>query len=218
MSSEEYSRYMASREWAVKRQAVRRRSEGICERCHKAPMQSVHHLTYAHIFHEPLDELLGICDACHSFLSGRTKHDPSADGPFEAGSLAARFWQLSFEDLWHAKQRLVCDLIQLPYDLEFAWGLMGKASERGLRMKATPRRDINTVSFLPAVFSYEDLVRLESVPALAELQRRNGIRPLSQVPIPEDPNEGFGDLSSPTGVFAPKIEGNVIEIWRWADV
>lgn len=71
-----YQRYLASREWALKRESVRARSGGICERCGKNPMQAVHHLTYEHIYDEPLEDLQAICDGCHAFESGKTDEDP----------------------------------------------------------------------------------------------------------------------------------------------
>lgn len=72
----DYGAYLASREWALKKEAIRERSGGICERCHNAPYQETHHKTYAHIGNEPLDELLAVCSQCHQFLSGKTDNDP----------------------------------------------------------------------------------------------------------------------------------------------
>lgn len=71
-----YQRYLASREWAVLREAVRARCHGRCERCISA-MKSVHHLTYERIGHEELGDLLGVCDRCHAWLSGKSSLDPA---------------------------------------------------------------------------------------------------------------------------------------------
>lgn len=76
----EYHRYLASREWALKREAVRRRSGNHCERCLVGPQDAVHHLTYEHKFNESLEDLQAICDPCHAFLSGVSDIDPVA-GP-----------------------------------------------------------------------------------------------------------------------------------------
>lgn len=52
----DYHRYMASREWALKRAAIRRRSGGKCERCKMGEMKSVHHLTYERLGQELLGD------------------------------------------------------------------------------------------------------------------------------------------------------------------
>jgi hypothetical protein len=72
----EYKTYLASREWAVRREAVRKRSSGSCERCWDAPMTATHHRTYANIGAEPLEDLQAVCGPCHTFLSGKSDHDP----------------------------------------------------------------------------------------------------------------------------------------------
>ena len=68
---------MASREWALKRQAVRQRSGNRCERCKRRKMQSVHHLTYERLGNERLEDLLAVCNPCHEWLSGKSDFDPA---------------------------------------------------------------------------------------------------------------------------------------------
>jgi hypothetical protein len=72
----DYKRYLASREWAVKREAVRARAGGLCERCWLSPMQAVHHQTYARIGNESLEDLQAVCATCHEFLSAKAGRDP----------------------------------------------------------------------------------------------------------------------------------------------
>jgi hypothetical protein len=89
-SKETYNRYLASREWAVKKQRVKRRANGICERCKINPMHHVHHLTYARKYCEDLEDLQAICEKCHEFI-----HALSDDDPAEVHSLmipAIRSW------------------------------------------------------------------------------------------------------------------------------
>jgi hypothetical protein len=43
-------------------------------------MDAVHHVTYANVGHEPLDDLMAICDPCHAFLSAKSNVDPLTDG------------------------------------------------------------------------------------------------------------------------------------------
>jgi hypothetical protein len=67
----EYKAYLASREWAERVRLVRIRAGNVCERCCLRPVQEIHHLTYAHLGHEPLNDLLGLCADCHAWLSPR---------------------------------------------------------------------------------------------------------------------------------------------------
>ena len=76
-----YQSYLASREWAVRREAVRARAGNRCERvlddmrCSNQH-ESTHHKTYANVGHEPLEDLLAMCNACHEWLSGKSSIDP----------------------------------------------------------------------------------------------------------------------------------------------
>lgn len=72
----DYKKYLASREWALKREAVRKRSGNKCERCGLNPQEAVHHLTYTNVGNEPLEDLQAVCNPCHEFLSGKSDIDP----------------------------------------------------------------------------------------------------------------------------------------------
>lgn len=76
MTHTDYQSYLASRSWAVRRERVRRRAHGICERCHRNKMSSVHHLIYARIGAEEDGDLMAVCEPCHLYLSGKTDDDP----------------------------------------------------------------------------------------------------------------------------------------------
>lgn len=73
---EKYNLYLCSREWGLKRQAVRERCGGWCERCKAAPMSHVHHLTYARKYREEIGDLAGYCEPCHEFTHGLRDDDP----------------------------------------------------------------------------------------------------------------------------------------------
>lgn len=77
----DYGRYRASREWALKRQAVLRRSGGLCERC-LARATQIHHTTYERIGEERLTDLMAVCAPCHAFVSARSDHDPAKSVEF----------------------------------------------------------------------------------------------------------------------------------------
>jgi hypothetical protein len=76
-NTRDYHRYMASREWAIKKRQIRERSDGKCERC-RAPQEATHHLTYERLGDEWLSDLLAVCSPCHEFLSGMRDDDPAA--------------------------------------------------------------------------------------------------------------------------------------------
>jgi DNA polymerase len=92
MTRKEYQEYLASREWALKREAVRERANSRCERNISIPFngniehfrcvgrhESTHHKTYANVGHEPLEDLMAVCNDCHSWLSGKTDVDATAE-------------------------------------------------------------------------------------------------------------------------------------------
>lgn len=67
---EAYSGYMKSREWKRKTWGVWERAKRKCEYCGVADGLAVHHLTYEHLFDEPLEDLVLLCRDCHSTLHG----------------------------------------------------------------------------------------------------------------------------------------------------
>lgn len=73
---EKYQAYLASREWAILKTAVRERSGGTCERCKHDEATECHHQTYDRIYCERLEDLLDVCGPCHRFVSNKSKEDP----------------------------------------------------------------------------------------------------------------------------------------------
>ena len=71
VSEEQRGRYYASREWALRKNAIRSRCDGLCEHCFSHPMQQTHHLTYERFGREHLVDLMGVCEQCHKYLSGK---------------------------------------------------------------------------------------------------------------------------------------------------
>ena len=76
-TSFDYKDYLASREWALLKRAVRVRSLGICERCGRAPANQTHHKTYKRIGREELADLQDVCGLCHEYLSAVSDFDPA---------------------------------------------------------------------------------------------------------------------------------------------
>ncbi len=98
MNKSEYQTYLASREWALKREAVRQRAGNKCERCIVGPCDQVHHLTYERIGAEKLEDLQALCVGCHEFLSGKPRSlDPKSLAEHEAIILLERL--LNTEEL-----------------------------------------------------------------------------------------------------------------------
>lgn len=69
--SPEYLDYINnSPKWQEKRRRVLERDGEICQACLNPNKKAVeaHHLTYEHLFNEPLFELVSVCRACHAKL------------------------------------------------------------------------------------------------------------------------------------------------------
>ena len=60
-----YNKYLQSPEWEAKRQAVLKRDEYKCVKCGSQDELQVHHLTYDHVYNEPLKDLITLCKKCH---------------------------------------------------------------------------------------------------------------------------------------------------------
>jgi 5-methylcytosine-specific restriction endonuclease McrA len=71
---EQYNQYLESPEWRSKRDLVLARDNNRCQArmdgCTRVA-DHVHHLTYNHLFNEPLFELVAVCRSCHNRLHGR---------------------------------------------------------------------------------------------------------------------------------------------------
>jgi len=76
LTNDRYSEYLNSSEWKAKRRAVKKCCGGVCERCQRFAFDEVHHLTYERRFDEPLEDLQGVCVACHRFIHERSSIDP----------------------------------------------------------------------------------------------------------------------------------------------
>ena len=77
---EVWNRYMASRDWQLKRRKALERAGGRCEKHGGATdFLQVHHLTYIRRFREALDDLQVICRACHDFVSGVSDIEPETE-------------------------------------------------------------------------------------------------------------------------------------------
>lgn len=79
--SPEYLEYLQTPEWRVLHDRVMKRAGGVCEACRRDPRDgyrpvNAHHLTYRHIFHEFLFELVAICRDCHDRWHERGRYAP----------------------------------------------------------------------------------------------------------------------------------------------
>lgn len=64
----QYTAYLKTTAWRLKRQAVLTRANNWCEGCAARPATEVHHKTYDHMGNELLFELVAVCNACHHIL------------------------------------------------------------------------------------------------------------------------------------------------------
>jgi len=110
---EKYAAYLCSREWSVLKEAVKHRSQGVCERCTVNPMDHVHHLTYKREYSESLDDLQACCKQCHEFIHAKSDRDPALDRPavlpwcntrvksfYLAGKITGTTWRETIVDEW----------------------------------------------------------------------------------------------------------------------
>lgn len=79
---ERYIEYINGAEWLKKRKTVLENPyygrSNECFLCRKDKHLQVHHLSYAHVFNERDDELIILCNKCHSethFYTGKKNHN-----------------------------------------------------------------------------------------------------------------------------------------------
>ena len=65
-----YHKYLLSSQWNAKRKKTLARDKHKCTKCGNTTELRVHHLTYDNIFHEPLKDLVTLCEACHKQVHG----------------------------------------------------------------------------------------------------------------------------------------------------
>lgn len=65
-----YKQYILSSAWKYKRLRILKRADNKCEKCGYSGRLQVHHLTYKHLFHEPLKDLIALCPDCHKDIHG----------------------------------------------------------------------------------------------------------------------------------------------------
>jgi hypothetical protein len=61
-----YKEYLRTEKWKAKRILVIQRESNLCEGCRAAPIDEIHHRTYANVGDELLFQLVGLCCVCHS--------------------------------------------------------------------------------------------------------------------------------------------------------
>lgn len=63
-----YTAYLQTPTWHEKRTRVLKRDNYLCQACLESKATQAHHLTYKHLEHEPLFDLVAICPDCHEDL------------------------------------------------------------------------------------------------------------------------------------------------------
>lgn len=65
-----YKEYIQSAEWKAK-SFQRKKIDGFkCTKCGRRTGLNVHHLTYAHLYDEPMEDLTTLCRICHTKKHG----------------------------------------------------------------------------------------------------------------------------------------------------
>lgn len=65
----DYAEYLTSPEWKEKRKLVMERDRYHCQSCLADDATEVHHLSYKHLFNEPLFDLVAVCRSCHQSIT-----------------------------------------------------------------------------------------------------------------------------------------------------
>lgn len=68
LMTNDYVEYLQSKEWNRRRSQRLILSNNRCEACGKRKRLHVHHLTYKNVFHETMDDLMTLCDICHTAI------------------------------------------------------------------------------------------------------------------------------------------------------
>lgn len=61
----QYNAYLESDDWQARRRMVLERDKYLCQACLRERASQAHHLTYRHVFEEPLFDLIAVCETCH---------------------------------------------------------------------------------------------------------------------------------------------------------
>lgn len=69
--SRNYSRYLATGDWQLKRHQVLKRDNYICQGCLTNKATEVHHLTYDNVTDELLFQLVSVCRNCHDKIHSK---------------------------------------------------------------------------------------------------------------------------------------------------
>lgn len=86
--------YYCSHDWGLKKNAVKERSLGICERCKRNRAENVHHKTYERLYQERLDDLWHLCRGCHEYVHGNSNYDPKPRRKlYLAGKIGPHDWR-----------------------------------------------------------------------------------------------------------------------------
>ncbi len=71
-----YNEYLKSDHWIDLKRRVADSQSFLCSRCQARAVQETHHKTYVRIFRERVEDLTGLCGACHDYVHKNRSLDP----------------------------------------------------------------------------------------------------------------------------------------------
>lgn len=71
MDKQQYAEYLKTPIWELTRQAALRRAKGKCSVCHSEIDLHVHHLNYDNVGDEKPEDLIVLCECCHTLEHNR---------------------------------------------------------------------------------------------------------------------------------------------------
>lgn len=76
----DYQEYLKSPHWQERRLRVLARGDNECERCRSQVDLAVHHKTYKNIGNEKQNDLIILCEVCHTKFHNEQKYPLRYDG------------------------------------------------------------------------------------------------------------------------------------------
>lgn len=90
MIDAKYRAYLHSKEWKAKRQQLFKERGKKCEICGDTNQLEIHHITYDRLYNELSEDLLIVCNPCHSNLHKKKPKQKAPKKPKRSKKLNAK--------------------------------------------------------------------------------------------------------------------------------
>lgn len=114
----EYDVYLESAEFAEFREKVFERDGHTCITCGSQNNLQVHHLTYLHVYHENLDELVCVCRKCHEIFHNLDNRKRYIEEKYRNEIIEARKQEYKEKD--KVRQEVIAEVKRRYADADYA--------------------------------------------------------------------------------------------------